>query len=67
MSITKDDLVVCECGGEFFVQAMRVAKKKSPVIGEKPIITPVQGEIACLMCKKVVNDMSKTKGDLNVL
>jgi hypothetical protein len=62
--ISKDDLAVCDCGNEFFMQAMRVAIKRSPLVGEKPLIIPFEPIILCSECRSTLTENCKTKKDL---
>ena len=63
--IGPEDIVECECGSDFFMPVFKVAQKKTPIIGQKPVIIPVANAMACMNCKKIVDEnTAKTKKDI---
>lgn len=65
VNVTSEDIVICECGSELFIQVVRVAKVPAMIIGQKPGFAPVGGGLACSSCNKVVDETFKSKKELN--
>jgi len=67
VQVTPDDIVVCTCGCSDFMQPIYIYKVKSPLIGEKPIVTIQPNQAAMLVCancnKPLLPEELRSKAD----
>jgi hypothetical protein len=66
VNITKDDMLICSCGSDLFIQVVNVAKIKPFVIDARTHVIPKPVKFVCLDCKLPLTPELKTHGDLKV-
>jgi hypothetical protein len=65
--VTKNDVILCDCGCDIFAQPLQLFKVKSPLIGKPDIVVtqPLRDlPLACGACGKEVTKNLKSKSEI---